>query len=85
MSEASAIVDIDGELFASAEAAAGARTVEEQIGYWIRVGMAVDRSPHVSKVRVQAVLDGAGGFADLNILEPAVQLARLHERGRPAA
>jgi hypothetical protein len=56
------------------------RTVTEQINYWARLGMQVDRSTSVASRRVLAVVAGDAQFSTLTADERIVAHAKIDAR-----
>ena len=56
------------------------RTVTEQINYWARIGMQVDRATSVAKRRVLAVIVGEAQFSTLGQDERTVAHATIDAR-----
>jgi len=73
---------LDPELAASARSTAKSmsRSLSQQITHWARIGRELERSPGVTVTSVQAVLDGKGGYDDLNTNEQAIVRASWAER-----
>lgn len=76
-------------LWAAAVAEAEDRSVAEQITYWARIGMQVERSGSVAARRLRAVVSGDAQFATLSEPERATahalidaQIAGRVSRGR---
>lgn len=53
------------------------RTMAEQINYWARLGMLVDRSTTVESRRVQSAITGEGQFSSLTAEERVVAHASV--------
>lgn len=82
MPAANSPMRLDAELAAAARATAKtmSRSLSQQIAHWARIGRELERSPGVTVASVQAVLDGHGGYDDLNLQEQAVVRAAWAER-----
>ncbi|MES2685081.1 MAG: hypothetical protein V4650_16295, partial [Pseudomonadota bacterium] len=65
---------LDTELTDAARATAGSmsRSLAQQIAHWARIGRELERSPGVTAPAVQAVLEGRGGYDQLNVQEQAI-------------
>lgn len=72
---------LDAELTEAARATAGSmsRSLSQQIGHWARIGRELERSPGVTAPAVQAVLEGRGGYDQLNVQEQAIVRAHWAE------
>lgn len=72
---------LDAELTEAAGATAGSmsRSLSQQIGHWARIGRELERSPGVTAQAVQAVLEGRGGYDQLNVQEQAIVRANWAE------
>ncbi|WP_273457028.1 TA system antitoxin ParD family protein [Nevskia ramosa] len=72
---------MDAELTEAARATAGSmsRSLSQQIGHWARIGRELERSPGVTAPAVQAVLEGRGGYDQLNVQEQAIVRAHWAE------
>ena len=72
---------LDAELTEAARvtAASMSRSLSQQIGHWARIGRELERSPGVTAPAVQAVLEGRGGYDDLNVQEQAIVRAHWAE------
>ena len=73
---------LDTELTDAARATAGSmsRSLAQQIAHWARIGRELERSPGVTAPAVQAVLEGRGGYDQLNVQEQAIVRANWAER-----
>lgn len=73
---------LDPELTASARSTAKSmsRSLSQQVTHWARIGRELERSPGVAVAAVQAVLEGKGGYDELNTQEQAVVRANWAER-----
>jgi hypothetical protein len=82
MPAANSPMRLDPELAASARSTAKSmsRSLSQQIAHWARIGRELERSPGVTVTSVQAVLEGKGGFDDLNTQEQAIVRAAWGER-----
>lgn len=65
---------------AAAVAPAENRTVTEQINYWVRIGMQVERATSLMSRRVMAVVAGDAQFSTLTPEERAVAHATIDAR-----
>lgn len=72
---------LDADLTDAARATAGAmsRSLSQQIAHWARIGRELERSPGVTVPAVQAVLEGRGGYDQLNVQEQAIVRANWAE------
>jgi hypothetical protein len=72
---------LDAELTAAARATADSmsRSLSQQIAHWARIGRELERSPGVTAPAVQAVLEGRGGYDQLNVQEQAIVRANWAE------
>jgi len=72
---------LDAELTEAARATAGSmsRSLSQQNAHWARIGRELERSPGVTAPTVQAVLDGRGGYDQLNVQEQAIVRANWAE------
>lgn len=72
---------LDAELTDAARATAGSmsRSMAQQIAHWARIGRELERSPGVTAAAVQAVLEGRGGYDQLNVQEQAIVRANWAE------
>ncbi|MFT4046878.1 MAG: hypothetical protein QM661_09310 [Solimonas sp.] len=82
MPAANSPMRLDPELAASARSTARSmsRSLSQQIAHWARIGRELERSPGVTVAAVQAVLEGRGGYDDLNTQEQALVRAHWAER-----
>ena len=73
---------LDAELTAAARSTADSmsRSLSQQIAHWARIGRELERSPGVTVAAVKAVLDGGGGYDQLNVQEQALVRAGWNER-----
>lgn len=73
---------LDAELADAARATAGSmsRSLAQQIAHWARIGRELERSPGVTAPLVQAVLEGRGGYDQLNVQEQAIVRANWAEK-----
>lgn len=73
---------LDAELTDAARATAGSmsRSLAQQIAHWARIGRELERSPGVTAPAVQAVLEGRGGYDQLNVQEQAIVRANWAEK-----
>jgi hypothetical protein len=72
---------LDADLTDAARATAGSmsRSLSQQIAHWARIGRELERSPGVTVPAVQAVLEGRGGYDQLNVQEQAIVRANWAE------
>jgi hypothetical protein len=63
------LVDVDLMAAAAAVAATQQRTVTEQINYWARIGMQIERAGSLARRRVLAAAAGEAQFASLSAVE----------------
>lgn len=72
---------LDADLTDAARATAGtmSRSLSQQIAHWARIGRELERSPGVTVPVVQAVLEGRGGYDQLNVQEQAIVRANWAE------
>ncbi len=73
-------VTADVAATAAAVSAAENRTVTEQINYWVRIGMQVERSTSVDNRHVLAVIAGEAQFSTLSPEERTVAHATVDAR-----
>jgi hypothetical protein len=73
-------VTADVTATAASVAATENRTVTEQINYWVRIGMLVERSTSVANRRVLAVVVGDAQFSSLTPEERTVAHATIDAR-----
>jgi hypothetical protein len=70
-------IRVSADLAASAASLAENRTVIEQISYWVRIGMQVERSGSLATRRLLAVAAGEAQFATLHSDERTVAPALI--------
>lgn len=73
-------VNVDLAENAASVAAIENRTATEQINYWARIGMQVERATSAASRRILAVVTGDSQFAELDVADRTVAHATIDAR-----